>query len=126
MTEEMSTVAHKRKQALEAELARVLPLIIEKYQPEKILLFGSLATGDVHEWSDIDLVLIKETELNYIDHLFEFKKMIRSKLATDVFIYTPEEFEERVTEDHYFTVDEIIGKGRVLYERSREMAEVRP
>ncbi len=51
----ISSEARKRKAALEAELKRILPIIIEKYQPEKIILFGSLATGDVHEWSDIDL-----------------------------------------------------------------------
>lgn len=120
-----STAAQRRKKALEAELARVLPIIIEKYQPEKIILFGSLATGDAHEWSDIDLVLIKETELNYFDRLFEFKRLVRSKLATDVFIYTPEEFAGRVQEDHYFVVDEILGKGKVLYDRRGEVAEVR-
>lgn len=125
MTAEMSTAALKRKQALEAGLERVLPLIIEKYQPDKILLFGSLATGEVHEWSDIDLVLIKETDLNYFDRLFEFKRLFDIDLATDVFIYTPEEFAERVEEDHYFMVDEILGKGRVIYDRSRGMAEVR-
>lgn len=118
-------IALKRKQALEAELERVLPLIIEKYQPDKILLFGSLATGEVHEWSDIDLVLIKETDLNYFDRLLEFKRLFDIDLATDVFIYTPEEFAERVEEDHYFMVDEILGKGRVIYDRSRGMAEVR-
>jgi len=125
MTEEMSTAARKRKQALEAELERVLPLIIEKYQPEKIILFGSLATGDVHEWSDIDLVLIKETDLNYIDRLLEFKKIFDINLATDVFIYTSNEFSQRVKEEHYFMVDEILGKGKVIYDRSRRMAKVR-
>ena len=69
-----SSEALARKAALEAELARVLPIIIDQYQPEKIILFGSLATGEVHEWSDIDLAIIKETDLNYFDRLFEFKK----------------------------------------------------
>jgi predicted nucleotidyltransferase len=114
-----------RKVALEAELARIMPIIINQYQPEKIILFGSLATGEVHEWSDIDLAIIKETELNYFDRLFEFKKLLRSYLATDVFIYRPQEFEERIKENHYFTVDEILGKGKVIYESGGTMAEVR-
>lgn len=120
----ISPEALERKKALEAELARILPIIIKKYQPEKIILFGSLATGEVHEWSDIDLVLIKETDLNYFDRLFEFKRLVRSKLATDIFIYQPEEFAARVAENHYFMVDEILGKGKVVYDRSRKMAEV--
>nr|NIR48144.1 nucleotidyltransferase domain-containing protein [candidate division KSB1 bacterium]NIV00590.1 nucleotidyltransferase domain-containing protein [Phycisphaerae bacterium]NIT70588.1 nucleotidyltransferase domain-containing protein [candidate division KSB1 bacterium]NIU24316.1 nucleotidyltransferase domain-containing protein [candidate division KSB1 bacterium]NIV70004.1 nucleotidyltransferase domain-containing protein [Phycisphaerae bacterium] len=113
MSEKNSTSAHRRKKALEAELARVLPIIIEKYQPKKIILFGSLATGDIHEWSDIDLVIIKETDLNYFDRLMEFKKLLDIKLATDVFIYSPEEFSGRVQEEHFFVVDEMLGKGKV-------------
>ncbi len=124
LRKQISPAARARKAALKAELARILPIIIENYQPDKIILFGSLATGEVHEWSDIDLVIIKETELNYFDRLFEFKKLLRSKLATDVFIYRPQEFTPRVEENHYFMVDEILGRGKVTYDRSRTMAEV--
>lgn len=124
MNNHLTADAMARKAALEAELARILPIIISTYQPEKIILFGSLATGEVHEWSDIDLAIIKETDLNYFDRLFEFKKILRSKLATDVFIYNPKEFAERVEENHYFMIDEILGKGKVVYERSGKMAEL--
>lgn len=113
-----SPEARARKADLKAELQRILPIIIGQYQPEKIILFGSLATDQVHEWSDIDLAIIKETSLNYFERLFEFKKILRSKLATDVFIYRPQEFAARVAEKNYFFVDEILEKGRVLYECS--------
>ncbi len=124
MNNHLTSSALLRKAALEAELARILPIIISTYQPEKIILFGSLATGEVQEWSDIDLAIIKETDLNYFDRLFEFKKILRSKLATDVFIYNPKEFAERVEENHYFMIDEILGKGKVIYERSGKMAQL--
>jgi predicted nucleotidyltransferase len=113
-----------RKADLEVELARILPIIINQYRPDKIILFGSLATGEVHEWSDIDLAIIKETGLNYFDRLFEIKRLIRSELATDVFVYRPLEFDTRVKENHYFMIDEILGKGKVLYERRGTMAEI--
>lgn len=119
-----SEAALARKAALEAELARILPIIIEKYQPEKIILFGSLATGEVHEWSDIDLAIIKETPLNYLERLLEFKILIDCDLATDVFIYRPEEFAAKVAENHYFFVDEILKIGKTIYERSATMAEI--
>jgi len=122
---QLSSAAQARKAALEAELRRILPIIIDKYQPEKIILFGSLATGEVHEWSDIDLAIIKETELGYFDRLLAFKQLLDADLATDVFIYRPREFAARVVENHYFIVDEILGKGKVLYERCGEMAEIR-
>lgn len=121
----VSSEARKRKAALQAELKRILPIIIEKYQPEKIILFGSLATGDVHEWSDIDLAIIKETKLNYFERLLEFKKLFHSKLATEVFIYHPQEFSDLVCKNHYFIVEEILGKGKIIYERGKGMVKIR-
>jgi predicted nucleotidyltransferase len=111
-----------RKADLEAELARILPIIIKHYQPEKIILFGSLATGEVHEWSDIDLALVKEVEEHFWMRPLAVKKILDSQLATDLFIYRPIEFERMRREGHYFMIDEILGKGKVLYERSGQMA----
>lgn len=126
MAKEHNTAeALARKADLEVELSRILPIIINHYRPEKIILFGSMATGDVHEWSDIDLAIVKETNLNYFDRLFQIKRLIRSELATDVFIYRPAEFEESVKENHYFMIDEILGKGKLLYERSGTLVEIR-
>jgi predicted nucleotidyltransferase len=116
-----SSEALARKAALEAELARVLPIIINKYQPEKIILFGSLATGEVHEWSDIDLMLVKDVEEHFWMRPLAVKKIVHSKLATDLFIYRPAEFEKMQREQHYFMIDEILGRGKVLYERHGEM-----
>jgi predicted nucleotidyltransferase len=49
-----SQTALKRRALLEAELQRYLPLLREHYQPERVMLFGSLAAGETGEWSDID------------------------------------------------------------------------
>jgi predicted nucleotidyltransferase len=56
-----------RRRALERELARWLPLLIEHLQPEQILLFGSLANKQLNEWSDIDLVVIHQTKLPFLN-----------------------------------------------------------
>lgn len=49
--------AKARREKLEAELQRYLPLLQEQYGAKRILLFGSLAYGRVHEWSDIDCLM---------------------------------------------------------------------
>lgn len=107
----------ERKLALEAELDRILPLLIVNYQPEKIILFGSLATGEIHEWSDIDLALVKDVEEQFWLRPLAVKKLLNSEVATDFFIYRPTEFEQMQRHGHYFMQDEILGKGRLLYER---------
>jgi len=44
-----------RKIALDIELDRILSVLINEYDPIKIILFGSLVNGNIHEYSDIDL-----------------------------------------------------------------------
>lgn len=59
------TAISERRQKLEGELDRIVDVLIKEYSPEKIILFGSLAQNKPHEWSDVDLVIIKETEENF-------------------------------------------------------------
>lgn len=43
--------------------------IIKDYEPEMVLLFGSQARGDATEHSDIDIIIIKETQKRYKDRV---------------------------------------------------------
>lgn len=112
----MVTAVHeKRKASLEAELARILPLLIHEYGAEKVVVFGSLATGEVGEWSDLDLVVIKETGKRFMDRIDDVARLTRPQLAADIVVYTPAEF-ERMCEGRRFFREEIIAKGRVVYD----------
>ncbi|NIT37343.1 MAG: nucleotidyltransferase domain-containing protein [candidate division Zixibacteria bacterium] len=111
----VTAVNERRKAALEAELARVLPLLIGEYGAEKVILFGSLATGEVGEWSDLDLVVIKKTEKKFMDRIDDVTRLTRPRLATDVVVYSPAEF-ERMCEGRRFFREEIVAKGRVVYD----------
>jgi uncharacterized protein len=117
--------AEARQELLEQELQRYVQLLREVENPAKVIVFGSVATGDVHEWSDIDLVIVNETGLPYLERLRHTQKLLRPIVGTDIFYYTPEEFAKLCAERRFFQ-DEIISKGRVLYERINErMASVR-
>ena len=109
-----SPAALERKRELEVELERIVKILIEQYRPEKIILFGSLATGEVGEWSDIDLCIIKETDKRPLDRELEVTRLVDQNLAADFFVYTPGEF--AASQDHYFIRDEILGRGKVLYD----------
>lgn len=106
----------QRRVILEAELERCVKLLREHYDPQRILLFGSLAAGEVREWSDIDLVIIKETERRFLDRTREVLELLRPQVGIDVLVYTPDEFAQMV-QQRAFVRDEIVGKGRVLYDR---------
>jgi uncharacterized protein len=115
----MTPAAEQRGLRLEQELHRMTEILIREYQPEKLILFGSVAQGDIHEWSDLDLVVIKKTEKPLLERTEEVLRLIRPKVGLDVLIYTPEEVEELVADRRVFVLDEIIYKGAVAYERRK-------
>ena len=94
-------------------------VLIREYEPEKLILFGSAAQGELHEWSDLDLVVIKRTEKPLLERIEEVMRLVRPKVGLDVLVYTPEEMEDLVDERRVFVLDEIIYKGAVAYERRR-------
>lgn len=108
----------KRKKLLELELARYVRLLTEHGNPEKVILFGTLATGGIHEWSDIDLVIVEQTELSFFQRLRRIRKLLQPRVGIDVMVYTPEEFNQLSAERPFFR-DEIVAKGKIVYERSR-------
>jgi predicted nucleotidyltransferase len=107
----------ERKQILNEELKRIVELIIREYAPQKIILFGSLATNHIHEWSDIDLAIIKDTDKRFLDRLHEVHLMTKPRVGVNFIVYTPFELQRMLDENRYFLVKEILGKGEVLYER---------
>ena len=106
-----------RKEKLEAELKRIVNLTIHKYEPDRLILYGSLARGEVHEWSDIDLAVVKNTPRRFIDRIGDLLKLIRPEVSLNIIVYTPAEVAEMENTNQYFWVDEIVKKGKVLYER---------
>lgn len=106
----------QRRALLEDELKRCIQVLCAHYAPQRILLFGSLASGNVEEWSDIDLVIIKETDRKFLDRIREVMELVRPRVGMDILVYTPQEF-ERLQEERLFVHKEIVAKGKVLYER---------
>jgi predicted nucleotidyltransferase len=102
-----------RKLVLEEEMARIVSVLIKEYDPLKIVLFGSLATGNIHEYSDIDLVVIKNSQKGFYERLKEVGLLVMSRRGADILVYTPEEFEGLSS----FFQEEVLKNSTVLYER---------
>jgi uncharacterized protein len=106
----------EREKLLQEELDRVLKIIKEEYDPEKIILFGSLVTREVHEGGDIDLLIVKKTLKRPIDRSLELGRLIRPRVGIDIFIYTPEEF-ETLQEENFSFFRSVLKSGEILYEK---------
>jgi predicted nucleotidyltransferase len=103
----------ERLKRLEKELERIIPMIIRS-GAKKIILFGSLARGNIHKGSDIDLIIVKETDKRFLERLDVFYSLLLPRVAMDIFVYTPEEF-ERMAEENGF-IRTALREGKVLYE----------
>ena len=114
----LSPACARRKEQLEQGLKAVLRQLQDGYRPEKVILFGSLATGDIGEWSDLDLALIKPTDKPYFDRIEELVELCDYPVATDFLVYTPEEFEYE-SRNNPFVREEIHRKGKVVYDASQ-------
>jgi predicted nucleotidyltransferase len=110
--------ATRRRRELEGELHRWVGLLRRRYHPDRIILFGSLAQGRVWDWSDVDLVVVKQTALPFLDRVNEVLRVLQPRVGLDVLVYTPEEF-ERLSRERPFFREEILAKGKTLYERNR-------
>ena len=79
------------------------------------MLFGSVAQGDpVREFSDLDLVIVKETDRRFYDRLKDVIQLVRPRVGVDILVYTPAEWAS-LQERSHFVRTEIAGKGRELY-----------
>lgn len=105
-----------RRALLDRELARWLPLLIAHEQPEKIILFGSYPAGHISEWSDVDIVLVKDTSASFLDRAKQVLALLQPQVGVDLLVYTPQEYEQLVRE-RTFVREEIAAKGKVIYER---------
>jgi len=78
----------------QSQIEEVKNRIVEKFHPEKIILFGSYANGEPNDESDLDLLIIQRTDLPRKERRLPILKMLRDmKIAMDILNYTPNEVE---------------------------------
>ncbi len=112
-----STEDVERQRALEKELRRIVTHVRNAGKAECVILFGSLASGKVHETSDLDVVVIQKSRQAFWGRVLKLRRELNPRTGLDLLVYTPEEFKTLLRERPFFR-DEIVGKGRVVYERA--------
>jgi predicted nucleotidyltransferase len=104
---------------IQSLLREVVEVLAAEYQPERIILFGSYAYGEPDATSDIDLLILKETDKSFPKRWAEVCELAAEIVGTIPFspmVLTPTELEERRAKgDQFF--GEILRKGKVLYAR---------
>ncbi len=96
-------------------LADVVRRVVEAAQPDKTILFGSAARGEMGPNSDIDLLVIKGGKFNRARLTTGIYRHLRgSGAAVDVVVVTPEEV-ERYRNTHCLVICPAMNEGQVVY-----------
>jgi len=107
---------YERERIPQEAIDDVVRQIVAEFHPQKIVLFGSYARGNPHPESDVDLLVIMDTErkeskeARLIDEYLE-----RDLFGLDIIVRTPENLKKRIALGDNF-LEEIMTYGQVLYE----------
>ena len=106
-----------RKNRLERIIDQMVLRIADRFDPERIILFGSAARGNARPDSDVDLLVVMPVEGSKREKAVEIGVAVNDfQVPKDIFVTTPEDFEWR---------KEIVGtierpaarEGRLVYAR---------
>ena len=106
---------NQRQRIAPEVIQQVVDHIARTFQPEKVILFGSYAYGQPKPWSDVDLLVIMQTDTPKQKQM-EITLSFLDPLGVDILVRTPQEIAYRLPLGDFF-LREIISKGKVLYER---------
>ncbi|WP_448605302.1 nucleotidyltransferase domain-containing protein [Thermoflexus hugenholtzii] len=106
----------ERRRMLEEGLQRFVEILRREIDPERIILFGSLRTGEIGPWSDIDLAIVMRTDQPFIERLHAIRRLLQPRAATDLLVHAPEEFKP-LARERPFVREEIPARGALLYAR---------
>lgn len=105
----------RRKRSLAPEtLEKIIRRIVEVAQPEKIILFGSAARGEMGPNSDVDLLVVK-SGAHRLDLIARIYRNMRGVGApVDIIVVTSEDI-ERFRDSHPLVIAPALREGKVVY-----------
>lgn len=104
-------------EAMQHTIQGMVRCLVERYQPQQIILFGSLAYGTPDEDSDIDLLIIKETTETPLERRVHVRQLLfdpQRRIPFSPLVLTPGELSHRLGIGDPF-YQEILRYGKVLY-----------
>lgn len=93
--------------------------IVAELKPEKVILFGSYAYGKPSPDSDVDLLVIMKTSASLKERSWAVSRLLLPRpFPVDILVKTPREIEKSLKTGDFF-MQEILTRGKVLYDRSK-------
>jgi len=114
-----STIREKREQyraALADSLEAVVAALAKRPDVERAILFGSYQEGRQDLFTDLDILIVVESELDFVSRTAEMYRYLSAPVDMDLLVYTRQELERH--HDRPF-VRRILQDGEVIYEKQR-------
>ncbi len=111
-TVDLKTRRAQRAALLETELNRLVDEL-KGLGAQLIVLFGSYARGRRDLFTDLDLLVVMESDLPFVERLASLYTRLQPKVAADILVYTPEEFEQ--LKDRRRFLRHALATGKVLH-----------
>ena len=97
------------------DIRRVVQQIVERFDPQKVILFGSYADGKPTDDSDVDLLVVMDSPRRNVEQAILIARELDYQFALDLMVRRPRQLAERIALGDFF-LREIMEKGKVLYE----------
>ena len=108
-------------QTLEQQtLDDIVQRVVEVAQPERVILFGSAARGDMGPHSDVDLLVVKDGANRRGLSARIRRNLYGVRAAVDVIVATPDDL-ERFKDSHGLVIKPALRDGKVVYESTRTL-----
>jgi predicted nucleotidyltransferase len=99
----------------EAILQDIVQRIVDVTQPERIILFGSAARGEMGPHSDVDVLVIKAEDYNPSQVVGDiYMSLYGARQAVDVLVVTPEQLEQ-YRDRHCLVIAPALREGKEVY-----------
>ncbi|MCX6237572.1 MAG: nucleotidyltransferase domain-containing protein [Bacteroidia bacterium] len=100
------------------KINEVVKKIATRFNPDKIILFGSYANGTPNEDSDLDLLIVQDSDLPMHKRGRDIRlSLIGAMIPIDILIYTKSEFDQEKDKRFSF-LNSAIKNSKLLYERA--------
>ena len=111
----MTRGRHEGRTLDQAVLDEIVRRIVAVAQPEKILLFGSAARGEMGRHSDVDLLVVKDGADRRRTATMIYRRLHGVGAAVDVTVVTPDDV-ARYRDSHALIIKPALHDGRVVYD----------
>jgi predicted nucleotidyltransferase len=96
-------------------IREIVQQIVERFQPQKVILFGSYAQGKPTADSDVDLLVVMETSEQVLHAAARISAAIDHPFPLDILVFKPSELKASLERKGIFAT-EVMAKGIVLHE----------